>query len=427
MEACGSEPKPASAGSSMGASSTTSRKTALPTAVRGLLLEIPTAACGLAPPRRRLQVDGRPHPGAAVRRPRAARRSMVDGARSRQTLCGSPRSTACSRSKNGRCDAIHHRRRPGVEPHAGGHARRSDGVLWIGTTSGVTTYDKGVFTSQTFGPSDAFVRREHDHLRSRRQHLDWIADRRSRHALRRGQFTSYAARDGLPADYVATVIEDSQGTILDRHECGSRRTPRRALSADLARQRPAADGWSRRWSKIGSTICGWPPKSASSDRGTLSTVARRACDPHFVKMTDAVRQGVVRRSRRHAVDWHTISTGSSRIAMACSRSTRPQEGFPATPFVQYSRIATDPSGLARGRRVGPLQGRDVHHLHREGRPGDPGVQALFMDRDNTLWIGTRQGLNRFKDGKFTTYTVNDGLYLELRATTSPKTTSATCG
>ena len=33
-----------------------------------------------------------------------------------------------------------------------------------------------------------------------------------------------------------------------------------------------------------------------------------------------------------------------------------------------------------------------------------------MDKDNTLWIGTRQGLNRFKDGKFTTYTVRDGLY-----------------
>jgi ligand-binding sensor domain-containing protein len=39
-----------------------------------------------------------------------------------------------------------------------------------------------------------------------------------------------------------------------------------------------------------------------------------------------------------------------------------------------------------------------------------GVQALYLDRDQTLWIATRHGLNRLKDGRFTTYTVNDGLY-----------------
>ncbi|MCP5053810.1 MAG: response regulator [bacterium] len=41
---------------------------------------------------------------------------------------------------------------------------------------------------------------------------------------------------------------------------------------------------------------------------------------------------------------------------------------------------------------------------------DNAVPALYEDGDRNLWIGTREGdLNRFKDGKFTTYTVKDGL------------------
>jgi two-component sensor histidine kinase len=38
------------------------------------------------------------------------------------------------------------------------------------------------------------------------------------------------------------------------------------------------------------------------------------------------------------------------------------------------------------------------------------INAIYEDEDRTLWIGTRGGLNRFKDGKFTTYTTRQGLF-----------------
>ena len=54
-------------------------------------------------------------------------------------------------------------------------------------------------------------------------------------------------------------------------------------------------------------------------------------------------------------------------------------------------------------------GRFTNYRTKDGLPTNT-VQALFMDGDGVLWIGTRRGLSRLKNGKFTTYTVNDGLY-----------------
>ena len=62
-------------------------------------------------------------------------------------------------------------------------------------------------------------------------------------------------------------------------------------------------------------------------------------------------------------------------------------------------------------RVKPSQGRQVHRLHYE----ETGWQTMECSRstwiDRTVcWIATREGVNRLKDGKFTTYRVNDGLF-----------------
>src|SRR5262249_34936464 len=39
------------------------------------------------------------------------------------------------------------------------------------------------------------------------------------------------------------------------------------------------------------------------------------------------------------------------------------------------------------------------------------IRALYQDDEGVLWIGTYDGgLGRFKDGRFTRYTINDGLF-----------------
>ena len=228
--------------------------------------------------------------------------------------------------------------------------------------------------------------------------------------MRRGQFTSYAARDGLPADYVATVIEDSQGTFWIGTNAGLARVPRRAHPHARADQRAAADGWSLRWSKIGSTICGWPPKAASSDRAQPLDCRGAACDPQFVQVTDGFAR-VLFEDRDGTLWIGTISKGSSSYRNGVLTKYTTEDGLPsdAVRAIQQDRDGSLWIGMRGGGLARFKDGAFTTYTEKDGLATD-GVQALFMDRDNTLWIGTRQGLNRFKDGKFTTYTVSDGLY-----------------
>jgi streptogramin lyase len=55
-------------------------------------------------------------------------------------------------------------------------------------------------------------------------------------------------------------------------------------------------------------------------------------------------------------------------------------------------------------------GRFTAYTVRDGLPS-PTVRSLYVDRENVLWIGTYDGgLARFENGQFTRYTTRDGLF-----------------
>lgn len=67
-------------------------------------------------------------------------------------------------------------------------------------------------------------------------------------------------------------------------------------------------------------------------------------------------------------------------------------------------IATDGGGLNRLRN-----GKFTSFTTKDGLSNDK-VMVIYQDKEGNLWIGTyRGGLNKFKDGKFTTFTTKDGL------------------
>ena len=281
------------------------------------------------------------------------------------------------------------------------------GVVWIGTTGGVTTYDKGVFTSQIFA-EHAFL--DVGAITFDREDNLWIGSRtQGLIRAQRGQFTSYAARDGLPADYVATVLEDSQGTMWI------------GTNAGLATLRAGR-------SPLISRVNGLPQSLVSSlveDRQHMLWVATElgvfrsrqsldcraaSCDPQFLQVTDAYARVLF--EDREGTLWigHDFEGLASYRDGVLTKYTTAQ-GLPSNAVrgIQQDRdgslwIGTRGGGLSRFK-----EGSFTTFSERDGL-ATSGIQTFLMDRDNTLWIGTRQGLNRFKNGKFTTYTVNDGLF-----------------
>ena len=53
-------------------------------------------------------------------------------------------------------------------------------------------------------------------------------------------------------------------------------------------------------------------------------------------------------------------------------------------------------------------GKLTSYTTKDGLSSDT-VGSIYEDAKGTLWIGTREGLNQFKDGKFSVYTTKDGL------------------
>jgi signal transduction histidine kinase/ActR/RegA family two-component response regulator len=52
--------------------------------------------------------------------------------------------------------------------------------------------------------------------------------------------------------------------------------------------------------------------------------------------------------------------------------------------------------------------KEIAYKHSDGLAGD-GVFCIAEDKDGALWVGTRTGLSRYKDGKFTNFTTRNGL------------------
>jgi signal transduction histidine kinase/ligand-binding sensor domain-containing protein/CheY-like chemotaxis protein len=287
-----------------------------------------------------------------------------------------------------------------------------DGTVWIGTTVALVGYRDGVFTVYDLseGRGSAF---DVSTLAIDHEGSMWVGSRTLGLAhLWRGDFTSYTARDGLPDDYVSSIVEDGQGVVW----LGTAR----GLAA-------FGQGRIRTFGKKN----GLPEQLVSSiaiDRNRHLWVGTEAgifqsrqpvvcqleqCDPQFVEVTSGGRvNGRMLYEDRDGTMWVSANL-DGLLAYRDGRVTKytTKEGLPNNVVrgLQQDRDGSMWIGTRGGGLAHLKNGKFTTYTEKDGLATD-GVQSLFMDRDNTLWIATRQGLNRFKDGKFTTYTVNDGLY-----------------
>jgi ligand-binding sensor domain-containing protein len=89
---------------------------------------------------------------------------------------------------------------------------------------------------------------------------------------------------------------------------------------------------------------------------------------------------------------------ASPVATACC----------TTPSAASARIGRATCGCTRAGLNRLKDGKFTGYTEKDGLP-HPTIEALGIDEQDALWIGTRRGVSRFKDGRFTSYGINDGM------------------
>jgi ligand-binding sensor domain-containing protein len=293
-------------------------------------------------------------------------------------------------------------------------SERADGVyedkagrLWITTDKGLSRYRDGHFVSYPLGNLTAMGE---DHEGSL-----WIGFGEDGVArLRAGQFVTFTNSDGLPYDFVSTILQDRAGNIWVGTAAGLG-----VLRDGKFVAHPGGESLPKAWvlslgeDRQGRIWLGMGPRLYRSREGAPCTPRR--CEPRFEEVAGLPGTGasvrVIHEDRAGTVWIGTSLDGLLRYEEGRFTRLTTADGLASNAVRAMAEDAE--GGLWIGTRGGGLSrlkdGRFVNYSTTDGLASNS-IQALHLDTDGVLWIATRQGLNRLKDGRFTTYTVNDGLY-----------------
>jgi ligand-binding sensor domain-containing protein/two-component sensor histidine kinase len=330
----------------------------------------------------------------------------------------------------------------------------ADGVIWADTTTGFYACSMSGSEPACHPESPEFPKEiraqgrtppDFGLVRSMLKDRDgsvWLGT--EKHGLFRihgGTVEQFARRDGLSSDSVEAILEDHEGNIwagtangLDRFREPkvARWSSLQGLAGDgvpVAYATHAGDLWV---ASVGGSldlfrngrIQHYNPGLdeiqtlfEDSNRtlwlGTMQGLAR--LNGHRFELVPVIDQANFVRTFATAQVGDTVWLADSKKGLATIRqgSIVPEPIAGLNPKELYQLAATRNGDLWIGFFNGGIsvirQGTCVHRF----APGDgqaPGaVQAIFEDKSGNVWIGTSQGLSRYRDGAWTTWTERDGL------------------
>ena len=247
-----------------------------------------------------------------------------------------------------------------------------------------------------------------DHLRVVRFDRDgglWIgADREGLEVWRHPRVTALGAADGFPSGSVVPVLADRVGRIWTGAPCRAIR----AVPVGSSKARPIT------LDRLG---CVWA--LAEDPTGDIWAGS-------FGAGLHRIRNGrvVARYTKAHGLVDNGINAlffdraGTLWIGTYRGVSTFARGRFTTVPLTAEDTsigvhfITQDRAGAmwiaAHG--VIRISGSDIQRFDTSTGLSNNAVRAIYEDRDNTLWIGTYGGgLNRLKDGRFTSFSTRHGL------------------
>ncbi|MCP3102625.1 ATP-binding protein [Myxococcus sp. K15C18031901] len=280
----------------------------------------------------------------------------------------------------------------------------SRGNLWVGTRrGGLVRRESDGFSSPLHGAglADAEVL---SLLEDRDGNL-WVGTYSGLFRLRDGPFATYGIPEGLSNETVSTVLEDRGGTVWFG-----------TVGGGLFRLR---DGRIQHVDDFGGgadaviTALHEAPDGAlwvGSNAGAFQYDGQR-----FVRtaLTQGLPDDVVTAMLidSHGSAWFGTRKGLARVRNGDVTVFGPRQGL-IHPIIV---MAEDASGAMWFGSEGGLwrheEGKGLRRFTvKDGLPGEV-VLALLADPDGTVWVGTESGLGRWREGAWTRYTVSQqGLY-----------------
>jgi PAS domain S-box-containing protein len=289
-----------------------------------------------------------------------------------------------------------------------------DGNLWIGTDGGVSRLHAGKFFNYTAAlglSSDKVLTVYED-----RSGILWIGTGEGGlNRFQNDKFTNYSVKDGLPNNSVSSIYQDQAGDLwigtlggMSRFRNGKfeNYTVKDGLSdnsVDSIYQDPEGSLW------IGTSNGGLNQfrkgrfTTHSTAEGLTNSVIWTVTEDHSGNIWVGTDSGGLNKFADGKFTAYTTKDGLSGNTIGAL--------FVAKDGGLWVSTNKGLDHLKDG-KITTLSAKNGLPARRESSGLDPDVlvKAIAEDPDGTLWFGTDGGgLCRYRDGKFLTYTVHDGL------------------
>jgi signal transduction histidine kinase/ligand-binding sensor domain-containing protein len=295
----------------------------------------------------------------------------------------------------------------------------SNGALWIASSSQILTYDHGAFHQIPLPPG--LSKEAIEGIGALPNHIFWLRTRSSITLSKNGTVQTLQAGHDLPAARLQSFLQDSRGNLWIGTSNGLFEIDRGTHSPHLE-----------------------PPLQTNSILSIFEDI-----EGNLWIGTETAGLHILRQQ-----DFHTLPALPDHVITAITQSTdgamwigtsedgldRWQDGKVQHFSAQNGILSDIILALAAGRDdsvwvgtpdgLNHISGSRIEAYSSADGLADDFIRSLLLDEDGSLWIGTRHGLTHWQGKNFTTYTQADGLKSNLigaliqtrRAEASPDST-----
>ena len=280
-----------------------------------------------------------------------------------------------------------------------------DGYLWLGTEeAGLIRFDGRRFTQWQAKPGQGLPGKSIQSLSTSRDGSLWIGMRVGLARLKDGNLEEFTTQDGLSAGAVTAIAEDQNGVIwvgtYGYESGGLSRLDHGRLTRTAPPDGPSASGVSdihsdrrgRLWIGRHDGLFLWDARTVTPKQQWASTEIVSIAETPEGTLWLASPKGLLKYSKQQVETKTLLPRGSG---------------------VKTRRVLVDRDG---GLWIGTL-GQGLFHLsagriermtRADGLSSDR-VLALFEDREDNIWVGTQNGIDRFREYKISHWSTREGL------------------